>query len=211
MNQKIIDDFWESRAKIEDPRVATHFTKNDQMLEYDYQFIIKQVPAQSKILDLGCGTCTLTNLLADHASFIRGVEKHEELLRFRSDTPNLETVVSDITNYNDDIKYDAILLFGVLQYIVDDELVSKIYKNCARMLKPYGKLIIKHQSGVNEDVIINKYSSEIGHNYFSIYRHQKKELLLLSEYFSVETVDIYPLEMNRWSNTHFYSYIATLK
>jgi SAM-dependent methyltransferase len=209
VNKTQADEFWSSRTNVEDARKATHFKKDDNTLEYEVTLIKKYIPPMGRILDLGCGTCTLTNLLIPFASYIRGVEKQQDFLRFCTVGSKLETVVADVADYKDNNQYDVILIFGVLNYIFADDEVRKIYENCAKMLAPNGHLIVKHQSGVGESVEINKFSEDIGANYLALYRQKERDEGLLKEFFYVETIDIYPPEMNRWTNTHFYAYVAS--
>jgi hypothetical protein len=76
-------------------------------------------------------------------------------------------------------------------------------------LKNNGHLIVKHQSGVNEDVEVVKFSEELQSNYFALYRHKDKDESLLTEQgFKVQVIDIYPDNMNPWKNTHHYAYVA---
>ena len=69
------------RAKIEDARLATQFREDDS-LSYDVALVKQYLPNNARILDLGCGTCTLTNELIPYASYIRGVDKRPGLLKF---------------------------------------------------------------------------------------------------------------------------------
>lgn len=208
---QVIDEFWKSRASMENPRLATQF-RIDNSLYYDLELVKAYLPKGGKVLDLGCGTCTLTNELVPYASMIRGVDKHEGLLRFCKVGEQFETHVCDVLNYVDEVQYDLILLIGVLNYFFDDCDVEKTYRNCFRMLKPGGHLIVKQQSGVEEDIHVNNYSEELKTNYTAIYRERRKEeSLLQKEGFQVKTYDIYPPEMNPWSNTHHYAYVAQKK
>lgn len=77
------------------------------------------------------------------------------------------------------------------------------------MLKNNGHLIVKHQSAVKEDVEIIKFSDKLQSNYFALYRHKDKdESLLTQQGFNVQSIDIYPNDMNPWDNTHHYAYVA---
>ena len=207
---KIVDEFWEGRAKIEDARLATQFREDDS-LSYDVALVKQYLPNNARILDLGCGTCTLTNELIPYASYIRGVDKRPGLLKFSKGGKNFETIVGDISEYRDDKKYDVILIIGVLQYIKSDKIIENIYNNCKHMLADNGYLIVKQQSGVEEDVEVNQYSEHLKVKYYSLYRHKNKdEALLRNQGFDVEIINIYPSNMNHWSNTHHYAYIAKI-
>ena len=207
MDKKKVDAFWSKRAKIEDPRVATHFKKDDTHV-YDLELIRKYTNPNSDILDLGCGTCYLANELVDEVHYIKAVDKYPEFLKHCRHVPNLETLASYVLDYTDTRTYDLIVLFGVVMYFSEDD-TKKIYNMCKQLLKPTGTLIVKHQCGVNEDVAIDNYSPTIGDTYYAVYKHVTKDKKLLEKYFNVEVVDIYPPRLNPWPNTHFYAFIGT--
>jgi hypothetical protein len=102
-------------------------------------------------------------------------------------------------------------MFGVAQYFNEDEILG-IYKKYYSNLKENGKMLIKNQFGVNEDVLVSGYSEELKTDYYSQYRHIDKEVDILKKvgFKNVEVIDIYPPECNRWENTHFYAIVANL-
>ncbi len=209
MDKQKIDQFWKRRARIKDPRVATHF-KHDDALEYDVQLIEQHLRPNARVLDLGCGTCAMVNKIAHLAGYVRAVDKQSEFLSNCVDLPHVETVASDIAQYRDTEHYDLILLFGVMNYFDETEALE-IYQRCRNMLTQNGTLIVKHACGVNEDVEVDKYSDEIGDWYYAVYRQADKEKALLQHIYSVDMVDIYPPELNRWDNTHFFAFICNPK
>ena len=96
-----------------------------------------------------------------------------------------------------------------MQYM-DEKEATSIYDKYIKYLSKNGKMIIKNQFGVHEDVIVEGFSEELQDNYFSHYRHLKKEIELLQSvgFNKIEVVDIYPSKCNRWENTHFYALVA---
>lgn len=207
LSRKKIDNFWAKRAQIKDARVATHFKKDDTHI-YDLQLIRKYCKKDTEILDVACGTCYLANELVDEVSYIKGTDKFGEFLSHCRVSNKLEVEVADILEYKDSKKYDIILMFGVVMYF-DDLDTENIYRKYRTMLKPDGLLIVKHQCGVTEDIIIDKYSEQIGDNYQAIYKNVRKDEAILKKYFSsVIVVDIYPPRLNPWTNTHFYAFIC---
>ena len=87
---------------------------------------------------------------------------------------------------------------------------KKVYGNLYCILKNTGRIIIKNQFALKEDVTIEHYSKELDKNYFANYRSIKKECQLLANvgFRNFEIIDIYPPKKNRWSNTHFYAITA---
>lgn len=81
---------------------ALQHNLEDDSLSYDVALVKQYLPNNARILDLGCGTCTLTNELIPYASYIRGVDKRPGLLKFSKGGKNFETIVGDISEYRDD-------------------------------------------------------------------------------------------------------------
>ncbi len=207
LNKEKIDKFWRNRSEIKDPRLATHF-KHDECLNYDINFILKYVSSYSHILDLGCGTGAIVNRLEPYVTHITAIDKNSAFLTFCIDSPKIVKKTVDIANYDDTKQYDLIIIFGVLNYLNDDE-VTQLYKRCHRFLKKNGKLLIKHACGIHEDVIIDNYSEALGQCYHALYRSLIKDQQLIADSFShYSVVDIYPSYLNPWENTHFYAFVV---
>ena len=77
-------------------------------------------------------------------------------------------------------------------------------------MKHDGKIIIKNQFGIEQDVTVEGYSQEQKTEYYAQYRQINKEVSILSNigYKNIEVFDIYPPECNRWQNTHFYAIVG---
>jgi cyclopropane fatty-acyl-phospholipid synthase-like methyltransferase len=208
LNKNKIEQFWHGRAKEQDPRIATHF-KQDAALDYDVALIKQYLPPNARVLDLGCGTGAISNQIASSCSYIRAIDKVDAFLKHCNTAKHISVGVGDIAAYLDQDQYDVIIIFGVMNYVEEHE-ASAIYANCHQMLKSNGKLIVKNACGVTEDVIVDKFSHEINDWYHAVYRFHEKEQSLLHTHFSeVKQIDIYPPELNRWTNTHFYAFVAS--
>lgn len=207
LDKEKIDNFWQRRAALSDPRIATHF-KHDTALEFDIALVRKFLLTQAHVLDLGCGTGAIAKSIAAECAYIRAVDKVSQFLDYCSVHKNISVLEADIASYHDEHKYDLVLIFGVMNYLTEIESKA-VYRNCYDMLKPGGVLIVKHACGINEDVFIDKFSTEIDDWYHAIYRHYKTERQLLNQVFTqLEMIDIYPPELNKWPNTHYYAFIA---
>ena len=104
-------------------------------------------------------------------------------------------------------KFDVIIIFGVFNYLEEHE-VKKLCKKLQNWVKQEGVIIIKHQCGINKDVIVDSYSKKLQCKYSAIYRKLTKEKILLENYFNLNIRDIYPKRMNVWDNTHHYAFIC---
>jgi 2-polyprenyl-3-methyl-5-hydroxy-6-metoxy-1,4-benzoquinol methylase len=142
-----VDAFWAGRTSIEDSRVATNY-RDDGRISYDVDFVRRYLPAEANILDLGAGTCTLSVELLDQARRIVAVEKQPGFLDKAPEHPRLIKSCSDIVVFNSQERFDAVLMFGIVNFLTLEEEKS-VYKSCHRYIGDDGVLLVKHQCGVN--------------------------------------------------------------
>lgn len=203
--------FFEKMAHADklDPS-SVKMAKNSDFTEMDTAFIRKYTDNRSTVLDLGSGTGLIVNKLYPYVKKIIAVEPFCQFTQYITKNDNIQIINCDTAQFSSNDKFDAILLFGVMQYM-DEKEATSIYDKYIKYLSKNGKMIIKNQFGVHEDVIVEGFSEELQDNYFSHYRHLKKEIELLQSvgFNKIEVVDIYPPKCNRWENTHFYALVAT--
>ncbi len=139
MKQNIIRNF-ESLIRIDSSAYGLQQKK-------DIASMLKYLPAQSKLLDAGCGfglptaqaaefydtcACDILKSVAGSASFrellmsLRGID-------FRWSEPTK-------LPYDDQV-FDGILLYAVIEHVPNSEKVAFL-KECRRVLKPAGKLFM---------------------------------------------------------------------
>ncbi|MCR5266681.1 MAG: class I SAM-dependent methyltransferase [Cyanobacteria bacterium RUI128] len=207
MNNKSALQFYKQLANKPDNNPSSvKLAHNSDYTDIDAKFILKYLDNDKTVLDLGSGTGLIVNKISDKAKSIDCVEVFEEFSQFIEKKENVQIINTDIKSYNTDKKYDLILLFGIIQYFSKDE-ATDIYNKCYDYLKPNGRIIIKNQFGIKDDVIASGYSEEQKADYFSEYRHIDKEtnMLKTAGFDNLEITDIYPAYANRWNNTHFYA------
>jgi trans-aconitate methyltransferase len=202
----VYKDFWLSRTAVEGPRAARFHGDHDQ---YDLAAIAEHGQDAQTVLDLGCGTCVIPNLLVDRLGLtVHAVDYVPEFLTHALDDPRLTTEVGDVRTYRGDSTYDLILLLGVINYLEPEER-RDLYGRCAAMLAPGGALLVKAQMGVDETVEVDTFSEQVGTRYRAKYPHLDGEVALLDEVFGAVTVtDPYPPSFSRFDNTHFHHLIA---
>ncbi len=199
-----IQTFWQARTAVSDPRIATNY-RNDGRLQLDVGFISQYLTPTSRVLDLGAGTCTLTQEILPLVAEAVAVEKFEEFLKRVPTHSRLKLICSDVSEFESPEKFDVILLFGVVNYLtLEDE--QTLYEKCARMLSSDGYFIVKNQCGIGEEVVVDKFSEELNCDYHARYPAVDEQESRLNQHFSVARYDIYPPQYNRWSNTHFYAF-----
>jgi|WetSurMetagenome_2_1015567.scaffolds.fasta_scaffold00092_16 cyclopropane fatty-acyl-phospholipid synthase-like methyltransferase len=175
----------------------------------DAEFILRYADQNTSILDIGSGTGLIINKIAPFVAHITAVEPFREFTKHIIRTRNIEIIHENIFSLITANRYDLVTLFGFSHYLNKKE-IKEVYHKCYQWLKNKGKIIIKNQFGVNEDVTVSGYSEELKTKYYAQYRHIDSEIKLLQEvcFEDIEIFDIYPPECNKWGNTNFYAIVA---
>ncbi|MCR5164827.1 MAG: class I SAM-dependent methyltransferase [Thermoguttaceae bacterium] len=207
-NQKALQ-YWTQKSRANVTPLTAKVRSTNDFSQMDADFICRFVDQNSDLLDLATGTGITLNKYSDRVKSVVAVERYAEFTQFIEKRPNVEIVVSDITDFETTRKFDVINFFGIIQYFNRDE-AARLYSKYKAFLKPNGKFLIKNQFGVREDVLVDGFSEELQCNYYSEYRTLDTETAILKRagFSHFEVVDIYPPEFNRWENTHFYALIV---
>jgi SAM-dependent methyltransferase len=209
MGNKQAIDYWRKKASSNPDEKTAKVNAFNDYTHLDAAFILKYATNNSDILDLASGTGLILNKIYDKVRTIVAVERFETFSRFIRRSDNITVINEDINTYEPAAAFDLITMFGIVSYF-DYAEIEKIYRKYHTCLRTHGKLIIKNQFGVKEDVLVSGYSEELKEAYFSQYRYLGHEIALLTEagYKNMEVIDIYPPGCNRWDNTHFYAIVA---
>ncbi|MDR1760060.1 MAG: class I SAM-dependent methyltransferase [Fibrobacter sp.] len=211
MDSKKSIGFWESVASKSDLKSEDTKLGNNVTSAYDCNFILKYANSDSDVLDLGSGGGLIINECYDKVKSIVCVELFEQFSRFIVKSPNISVVNKSISDYQPEQneKFNLITAFGILQYFNEQE-IQELYIKYVQYLKVGGKIIVKQQFGVNETITVQNFSKELGKPYFAQYRtlELEKKILEFSGFKIIEIADIYPPELNKWDNTHFFALVA---
>jgi trans-aconitate methyltransferase len=201
-----IREFWLGRTAVDGPEAARFHSRHDP---YDLEAIASLCGAGSRVLDLGCGTCVIANLLvAELDCAVHAVDYVPDFLGNAIDHPGLTTEVADARSFESSKRFDLILSLGVITYLETAAERTGMYAHCAAMLDPGAPLLLKAQFGVEEQVTVETWSDDLGAYYRAVYPQLGEEVALLEEWFEVEVRDPYPAELSPWENTHFHHLIA---
>jgi SAM-dependent methyltransferase len=193
-----IRDFWEERAKLPNFLWADLASLN---VELTNQYL----KPDSKVLDLGCGDGKSTVGLKHHAELTLVDYVRPANLVLPS---NAQFIQQDIRTFSTNEKFDLITLYGVANSFNDSD-ISRIYHMFHNWLKPDGVLIVKHQCGVSEDVVVDTFSEALGSRYFAYYHSANNHARMLRRAgFDTTISDPYPPEKNKWQNTAFKAFIC---
>lgn len=209
-NQAALNYFEDLSNSVIEP-TTTKIHKFNDFSAMDAEFILKYVNQDSIVLDVATGTGITLNKYYEKAHRVVAVEKFEKFSALIVKDPRVEIVNEDMFDFDTEEKFDIVTLFGIMHYASVEE-AKFIYQKYKKFLKEGGKLLIKQQFGVNDDVIVNGYSEELKKNYYAEYRHLEKEIEIIksSGYKNIQKFDIYPPEFNRWENTHFWALVAEI-
>ena len=145
-----IREFWLGRTTVEGPQAARFHSRHDP---YDLEAIAGLCGPGSRVLDLGCGTCVIANLMVQELGCaVHAVDYVPDFLGNALDHPRLTTEVGDARTYAASERYDAILSLGVITYLETAAERTGMYERCASMLAPGSPLLLKAQFGVEEPV-----------------------------------------------------------
>jgi trans-aconitate methyltransferase len=97
--------------------------------------------AGERILDLGCGTGTLTAEIAERGVEIRGVDRSEEMIsQARKKFPALKFEALDARELRFNAEFDAVFSNAVLHWIPE---AKQVIAGVAHALKPGGRFVAK--------------------------------------------------------------------
>lgn len=141
---------------------------------YTYRTLVevldKYIKGKIKILDLGCGVGTLDFYLASRGSKVTGVDQSKiaiNMARKNANTlgveKNTKYFQKNILNFGSKEKFDAVMLFEVVEHLPDD---VKVIVNAKKLLKKNGLLFISTRS-INAPLsrirLTKKHDKRVGH------------------------------------------------
>lgn len=144
--------FYESIAKVYD----YIFPKNRKQLEFVES--IKKISNEEKILDIGCATGNLTELLGEKTGNVVGIDLDKELLKEAKDKhPNLNFENMNMLEVNEKFEensFDRVVSFGnTLVHLDSREEVEEFFQKVYKTLKFNGFFIVQI---INYNRIIEK-------------------------------------------------------
>src|SRR5258708_26455305 len=118
------------------------------------EYVVQQLAPQQgeRILDLGCGTGYLTNLIARAGARVVGIDKSTSMIeRAKAAYPDLDFQVRSATDFHFDTPFDAIFSNAALHWVLEKEnAIDNIYRN----LRTAGRLILEIGGKGNVEEIV---------------------------------------------------------
>jgi trans-aconitate methyltransferase len=127
------DKKWD--AKLYDEKFSFVFKYGEDLVD-----LLDPKPGE-RILDLGCGTGYLTNLIAKRGSAVTGIDNSEDMIiKAKKEYPQIDFEVMSATDFHFDEKFDAIFSNAVLHWVRENgKAVDCMNEN----LKSGGRLVIE--------------------------------------------------------------------
>jgi ubiquinone biosynthesis O-methyltransferase len=123
----------------------------------DYARESSRAEADIKVLDIGCGTGSVSIPLASLGFSVKGIDIDEESIRWaKQHNPfkNAEFEVGDAERLEIQDKFDVILCASILEHLVQPD---KTLVRCANLLKNDGILVIVVPNGYGFHELTNRY------------------------------------------------------
>ena len=119
------------------------------------EWILDNVGIDKNILDIGCSQGIISILIAQQGNLVKGIDIEEEAVSFAKELlekeyKDLKEKVSfisgDFFKYNEDEKYDVIIITEVIEHLINP---VDFIKHTKKYLKDNGKVIISVPFGIN--------------------------------------------------------------
>lgn len=149
---------------------------------HEVAWLIPKLDGVETLLDLGCGSGELLELLLRMTDIKKFYGRDLSANLLAKVDKRVDTDVYDIYAGGQLPEVDAIILGCVLQYIFEDDIILKLLEslNCK-------KLFVRSACN-SEELVINKFSEEMGGEYSSRYMTLEYLLKLLSHSFAIVDV-----------------------
>jgi trans-aconitate methyltransferase len=131
-------------AKNMEWNTSLYDNKHDFVFKYGEDLVDLLAPkAEENILDLGCGTGYLTNLISTSGATVVGIDNSVEMIdKARQEYPHLDFKVRSATDFDFKNTFDAVFSNAVLHWVLDKEAVinciNSSLKNGGRFVAEFG-------------------------------------------------------------------------
>lgn len=138
-------DFW--NANLYDNKHAFVFKYGEDVVK------ILNPQKGENILDLGCGTGYLTNLIAASGADVIGIDNSEAMIvKAKNTYPDIDFKVMSAEEFYFEKKFDAIFSNAVLHWVTGyKDAISSMYNN----LRPGGKIVVEFGGKNNVKSIVD--------------------------------------------------------
>jgi glycerol-3-phosphate cytidylyltransferase len=178
--------------------------------DYEVKYLLPKLKDVTSILDLACGDGTLITRLAEKTEIkeLYAYDFSETLIK-NITNPLIKTRIYNVLKDNISLPVtDIIICAGLLPFIFSDKEVIKVLDKIKSQ-----KLFLRTPCSMsNDNILVDKFSTDLNNNYASLYRTVDQVEKLLSEFFTVENIiRIYPDSIESQYDTKQFYFECTKK
>lgn len=152
--------------------------RSEQSLEWFHR---RLKPKDSSILDIGCGTGWMLELLAKSGYRAHGIDistgmveaARQRLARAGKAGTRATVAVADLSHWKSDRLHDGALALGVFEYLHED---SGLMKTASASLRPGGHFVVECRNRLFNLTSMNEYSAEVARSreYSQLFREYEE-------------------------------------
>lgn len=194
LNKETVKNFWRARAEYGESRWTSK-----ELLEFERKYLDTFLPPSPiTILDIGSGSGQVSKSIKRLGDKLIAVDQEVGFEKFFVDQ-DMEFIHSDAADFKFEKQAELILLFGVINYLTDQE-ISDVFNRIASLPNQDFQFIVKAQFAINKDYEFDKFSSELDFQYSA--RYLKFESFLDSLQIFNKKLEIieYPPTFNKRDN-----------
>lgn len=187
-------NFFEKRAKkfqLNNPYSVTMYqdnnadlVKNRNYRETEKLYPLLKLNNQSKVLDVACGIGRWADAIKDEIREYCGIDFSDKLIgiakkrnkkeNFHFYTGNVYQIEEVLKKHDNEIKYNVILVIGILMYLNDTDLMSML-QQIEKVSEENAVICIREPIGIYDRLTLKDfYSEELEDNYNAIYRTREE-------------------------------------
>lgn len=178
-SNKIFNTDPEANTAILDKQISTGTYHRGYFF---HKLVQKYVPAESKMLDYGCGSGRIAKILADNGYKMTGCDPAKELVRMcnEQDLSKVDAKfyqLMDDGEHLEDEAFDAMMCSSAIEFVPEP---MKALKNLNRALKPGGHLVISFSNPSSLWRYYSKIRFGKRYNHFTVQVTSKKPSVIKS-------------------------------
>jgi len=188
------DLHWDQRALAESDTNAVNIADQTQR-ELETEFILENLPASGRTLEIGCGNGFLTNILRSHTSSVDAFDYSENMIeeakRLHGETNNRFFHDNVLSPSRTNAPYDTVVCVRVLINLRDTDEQIHALRNIAHLVKPSGGRLILIEGFLDGFAALNALRVKCGLNELkpaaiNFYTHLAQIMPVLDQYFITE-------------------------
>lgn len=159
----MIKTHFDDIAALYDSSLPEHIHK--YYSEKRIKFITGSIKLRGHVLDLGCGTGTLSAALSRLGYNVVGIDQSHAMLRIANSKYiglHVQAIASELPFFDE--QFDAVITIATLHHFVDHEVIKSSIYEALRVIRPEGHLLIWDHNPLNPywKLLMNRVPQDCG-------------------------------------------------